>query len=242
MSARPALPPRETVPDFDALGVTAFTTTRDAGDFGLSGDGRVGDVLGRWALLRESLDVPRLASAHQVHGARLLHHAGAWSGWLRDAGADGHVTTVTQTAVAVSVADCVPVFLAHARGAIAVLHAGWRGTEAQILAAGVVALLTALAERGVPVAAGELRVHLGPAICGACYEVSPDVFTRLTGRAADGPAPVDLRAILSDQARALGVRAITVSPLCTRCHNGRLYSHRAGDRERQVGVACLAAR
>ena len=242
MSAGPALPPREIVPDFEAFGVTAFTTTRDAGDFGLSGDAAVGDVLARWTALREAVGVPRLASAHQVHGTRVLRHGDGWSGWLRDAGADGHVTTTVQTALAVSVADCVPVFVAHRRGGIALLHAGWRGTEGQMLRAGVAELLAALAERGWPSSACELRVHLGPAICGRCYHVSPDVFSRLTGRTVAQPTPVDLRAILADQARALGVREISASRLCTRCDGARLFSHRAGDRERQVGVACVLPR
>lgn len=242
MSGESALPPRESVPDFDALGISAFTTTRDAGDFGLSGDGAVGEVLGRWTSLREAVGVPRLASAHQVHGARVLRHGDGWSGWLRDAGADGHVTTTVQTAVAVSVADCVPVFVAHGRGGVALLHAGWRGTEGQVLRAGVIELLAALTARGWPASADALRVHLGPAICGRCYDVSPDLFSRLTGRAVDRPTPVDLRAILADQARALGVREISTSSLCTRCDNARLFSHRAGDRERQIGVAYVLPR
>ncbi|MDB4886168.1 MAG: Multi-copper polyphenol oxidoreductase, laccase, partial [Gemmatimonadetes bacterium] len=75
-----------------------------------------------------------------------------------------------------------------------------------------------------------------PAICGRCYEVSPDVYGQLTGRSVTAPTTVDLRALIADHARAAGVRAITVSPFCTRCDNDRFFSHRAGDAGRQLGV------
>jgi copper oxidase (laccase) domain-containing protein len=123
------------------------------------------------------------------------------------------------------------VFVAHPSGAVALLHSGWRGTAARIVAHGI----EALAQRGF--AAGELRLHLGPAICGKCYEVGPDVFRQLTGRDSTRAAEcVDLRALIARDARAAGVRHITTSALCTRCDNDRLYSHRAGDDGRQIAV------
>jgi polyphenol oxidase len=67
--------------------------------------------------------------------------------------------------------------------------------------------------------------------------VSADVFAQLTGRDPGKPTTVDLRAIIADHARALGVDTISISPLCTRCDNDRFFSHRAGDAGRQVGVA-----
>jgi copper oxidase (laccase) domain-containing protein len=137
--------------------------------------------------------------------------------------------------MAVTVADCVPVFIAHESGAAALLHSGWRGTEARISSVAVERLV----QLGNP--AAELEVHLGPAICGGCYEVSPDVHGRLTGRAVDRPTTVDLRALIADHLHALGVRAITTSPWCTRCHNDRFFSHRAGDWGRQLGVLIAAS-
>jgi len=127
----------------------------------------------------------------------------------------------------------VPVFLAHPRGAVALLHAGWRGTAARILEAGA----SALERAGFP--ARELVAHLGPAVCGGCYEVGPDVYARLTGRTANAPAHVDLRALLADQAHAAGIRTVSVSRWCTRCDNDRFYSHRAGDGGRQLAVVCV---
>jgi copper oxidase (laccase) domain-containing protein len=132
--------------------------------------------------------------------------------------------------MAVTVADCVPVFLAHPSGAAAVLHSGWRGTAARITEAAI----ALLAEHGLPPA--ELRLHLGPAICGECYEVSADVYAQLTGRDPGQPTCIDLRGLIADHARAAGVRRISVSPSCTRCDNHTFFSHRAGDPGRQLGV------
>ena len=84
--------------------------------------------------------------------------------------------------------------------------------------------------------APDLRIHLGPAICGRCYEVSPEVIHALTGNTAERNAPVDLRAIIATHARDRGVTRITQSPLCTRCDNDRFFSHRAGDAGRQLAI------
>lgn len=218
---------------FADWGVRAFTTTRAAGSFGTAGDEPVTAVLGRWDALQRRIaaeGVPRLATARQVHGAEVVRHVPGWMGWLRGGDADGHLATERGTAAAVTVADCVPVFVAHPGGATAILHSGWRGTVANILARAVSVLVDA------GLAVSDLRVLLGPSICGCCYEVSPDVYGQLTGRAVAMPTPVDLRAVIADQACALGVRDVRTVAECTRCDNDQFFSHRAGDPGRQLGV------
>jgi YfiH family protein len=239
VSAEKEIPPCEPVPEFAVLGVDAFTTTRAAGDYGL-GDGPPNeDALERWRALQQSLApaAPRLVSARQVHGTNILEHGAGpgLDGWLRADGADGHLTVAPGIACAVTVADCVPVFIAHASGAVALLHAGWRGTAAGIVGKGI----RVLAERGL--AAGDLRVHLGPAICGRCYVVGPEVFEQLTTWTTARARNVDLRALLAEQAKAAGVTRITVSEYCTKCDNDRFFSHRAGDAGRQVAVLVAPA-
>jgi YfiH family protein len=232
-AAAPA--PYEPIDDFAAFGVRAFTTTRAAGSFSTAGDEPVGVVTARWTALRHELSRAagqgaRFATAAQIHGNRVVVHGTGWEGWLRVDAADGHAALARGTAMAVTVADCVPVFIAHPSGAIALLHSGWRGTVGRIVERGI----DALAHRGVP--AHELHLHLGPAICGRCYEVSPEVHAQLTGRAVNAPATVDLRSIIAGHAHAAGVRHISTSAFCTRCDNDRFYSHRAGDAGRQLGV------
>lgn len=227
------------VDELAPYGVVAFTTTRSAGSFGLGSEEPVGTVMDRWsALLADcrAAGAPALASAGQVHGAELETHGAGWRGWLRGKDRDGHVTTQPGVAMAVTVADCTPVFLVHPSGPIAVLHAGWRGTASGILERGVAAL-SALG--GAP---EELLVHLGPAICGRCYEVGPEVRSAVTGKAASAKGLLDVRAVLAERAASVGVRSVSVSPWCTRCHGERLYSHRGGDAGRQLGVILRPAR
>lgn len=222
----------EPVTGLAAPGVRGWTTTVLNGSFGLGSDEPVGGVMDRWTELQSdlsSLGAHRLASAHQVHGNVVSHHAPGWNGWLRQRGVDGHVTNVVGTALAVTVADCTPVFIAHPLG-IAMLHAGWRGTAGHILRHGLEAMLSFGA------VADECDVHLGPSICAACYEVGPEVITAVTGLPAIGKGHLDVRAVLAEQAYALGVRDIDVSEWCTRCGGGKFFSHRAGDAGRQVGV------
>jgi YfiH family protein len=227
----------EAVPGFASFGIVAFTTTRAVGSFGVMTDEPVREVMGRWSALRGELRThgPRFATAHQVHGSAVLIHRPSWEGWLRGDEADGHLSVERGCALAVTVADCVPVFIAHPSGAIALLHSGWRGTAARIVEQGI----RVLAERGCE--PSDLLIHTGPAICGKCYEVSGDVYAQLTGTNPGKPTPIDLRALIADHARAAGVRHITTSAFCTRCDNDRFYSHRAGDAGRQLGVMIAPA-
>jgi YfiH family protein len=223
----------EVVDDFTAFGVHAFTTTRAVGSFSTGSDEPVKTVMARWDAVRATVaayGIKRFATAPQVHGTRVIVHGPGWDGWLRAPHADGHVATDRATALAVTIADCVPVFIAHPSGAVAVLHSGWRGTAGRIVAEGI----AAMEQCGFP--ASVLRMHLGPSICGKCYEVSPEVFRSLTGADSPVPAKVDLRALIASHARENGVRHISVSPSCTRCDNSRFFSHRAGDVGRLVSV------
>ena len=233
------LPPHEPVPDFNALGFLAFTTTRQAGSFNLASEEPAASVFGRWMGLVESLAprASRLATALQVHGDRILEHADEhWTGWLRDtSGADGHLSATRGTAMAVTIADCVPIFMGHPSGVGAILHSGWKGTATGLVRRG----LERFKQRGLKVS--DVRIHLGPAICGSCYEVGPDVYFAVTGERVAAPRPVDLRAVIASQARQAGA-TVSISEWCTRCHNDHFFSHRAGDSGRQLGILLMDRR
>jgi len=222
----------ESVPEFDEFGITAFTTTRQAGDFNPSSRDQAGDVLARWLGLDQDRGTPheRIVVAHQVHGTRVLVHRSGWNGLLRAGDADGHFAAGSPTLMAVTLADCVPIFLGHPSGAAAVLHSGWKGTAAGIALEGVARFASA------GLAAHDVVAHCGPSICDRCYEVGPDVYERVTGRSVEHPTTVDLRARIAEQLRDAGVRRVTISGWCTRCNNDRFFSHRCGDSGRQVGV------
>ncbi len=140
--------PRWQVPGWvERYGVVAGITGRGDDsvpfDLGLWNSSQVGATMSRWREFRRS--IPGFSSqvlAHQVHGTRVLWHDQVSPGWTLIEGADGHATTEAGLLLLVTVADCIPVFLvAPDRRAVALLHAGWRGTAGAILGRGV-AMLT----------------------------------------------------------------------------------------------------
>lgn len=217
-------------------GVAAGVTGRSDGSFGLSGPEAVGDVVARWREFRHAHATlfPSHQRAHQVHGTTVLWHERVAPGWHQADDADGHATAQRGLLLAVTVADCVPVYLADRKArAVALVHAGWRGVAGGMLASGV----RALGERA-GVQPADLAVHFGLAICGRCYEVGEEVARAVLGPGAPaGTSHLDLRAALAGQAARLGIADVSVSPDCTSCHHDRFFSHRAsrGDPARQIG-------
>lgn len=219
--------PRFTLPDWETeFGVVAGITWRGPGessfDLGLGGRGPVGQVLDRWeALAAEVGQFSGVAVGRQVHGRAVAIHRNP-SGLTILPGVDGHATSAPGCLLAVTVADCVPVYLVDpTRRVVGLLHAGWRGTAAGIMEAGL----------GVMAALGasprDLAIHCGVGICGGCYEVGAEVFVGcgLPPPAADR-GQLDLRQVLAGQARAAGVERVSVSTHCSAHHAGHFLSHR----------------
>jgi YfiH family protein len=212
----------------------------DGFDLGLFAHGSPAHVVHEnWNRLMAATDMERAVLARQVHGAEVRLHRAVEPGLSVVEACDGHATPEPGVLIAVTVADCVPVFLvAPSARVVAVLHAGWRGVAAGVLEQG---LSVVIAEaRGEP---SDVHVHLGPSICGGCYEVGREVFEALSQPVPDGPTPIDLRAVLAARAAAAGVSAtrISVSTHCTSCTASRLFSHRGGDAARQVGYLGIRA-
>jgi len=205
-------------------------------DLSFFGSTRAGTVMEHWRDVRSATGFDRIVHARQVHEATVLVHTNTEPGInIRD-DADGHVTTVRGVLLAVSVADCVPVFIVDAKArAIALLHAGWRGCAAGILEDGLRTL-----QRVTYVGLNDVHVHFGPSICGDCYQVGPEVFQAMKLPVPATSTPLDLRAALADRARSAGVPAdnISISRHCTRCGEG-FFSHRRGHRERQMALLGL---
>lgn len=154
--------------------------------------------------------------------------------------ADGHITIAEGILLGVTVADCVPVFLVDPKArAVGLLHAGWRGTVDSILEQGIESL-----RRELGTDPDTLHLHLGPAICGGCYEVGSEVHAALGLPEPAGPSPVDLRGQLAHRAVDLGVGEdrMTQSAWCTLCQGSPFFSHRRGDSERQVGFLGIPSR
>ncbi len=221
--------PRWEIPEWrERYGVVAGITGRGSGpepfDLGLWTTAPVGEVMARWRALRASMpECPAQVLAHQVHGDRVLWHTGPTAGWSIHDDADGHATAARGLLLLVTVADCVPVYLLAPRSrTIALLHAGWRGTAAGILARGV-ALLQAQSGEGPD----QLVLHLGVSISGPCYEVGAEVMAGV-GEAHPGTGPwhLDIREVLARQAAELGVKEVTRSGRCAAREAGDFFSHR----------------
>ena len=166
---------------------------------------------------------PGVVFSRQAHGTQVRRYDAIPDGRLVGEGWDGHVTGLRGVLLAISVADCIPVYLADpGSGSVALVHAGWRGTVGGVLGVGAKALVE-VAKTSI----SNLVIHCGIGICGACYEVGYEVARALGEKVPDGAQTrVDLRSHLAEQAWGLGIRQITISPLCS-AHDPELHSHRA---------------
>ncbi|MEW2503192.1 MULTISPECIES: peptidoglycan editing factor PgeF [unclassified Amycolatopsis] len=183
----------------------------------------------------------RLAWMEQVHGrtATVVDGTEARAAEATDA----LVTDKPGVALVVLVADCVPLLLADPEaGVVAAVHAGRVGARIGVVPAAVAAM------RGLGAEPSRIEALLGPAICGACYEVpadmAADVEKHVPGSACktrQGTPGLDLRAGLWRQLAGLGVGRIGVDPRCT-AEDKTLFSYRRdGTTGRIAGITWLEA-
>ena len=178
-----------------------------------------------------------MAIGRQVHGAELATHAAPQSpSPFAEPGAeipevDGHVHPAAggdrgPAAALVFVADCLPVALAGPGGA-AVLHCGWRG-----LAAGIVA-------RGAE-AVGATDAAIGPASAPAATRSATRCSRRspASGRGSQSGRMLDLAEVARRLLERAGVERIELAGLCTSCEEELFFSHRRdrGRTGRQAGL------
>lgn len=200
------------------------------------------EAVGRNRAVLQSQAGGRLAMIRQVHGRRVvrLHTADQACGpeprgELEEA--DGQATGVEGVAPLVMTADCLPVAIAGG-GAVAIVHAGWRGLADGVLDEGV----RAVRELGDD---GTLAAAIGPGAGPCCYEVGEEVHERFRayGPAARRGRNLDLKAIAREQLSAAGVSAVHDAGLCTICSPPSLFfSHRRdrGVTGRQAGLVWLS--
>ena len=165
---------------------------------------------------------------HQVHGAGVVDADGERyePGEKGDAIVSGDASKI----LSVRTADCVPILLAGAGGAVvAAVHAGWRGVVAEVLPA----TIAAMRERG----AGDVAAAIGPCIGFDSFEVGGEVLAEFESqfrgaapirRDDGGKGRVDLRRACQIQLEAAGVLAdwIDVSDRCTFRDHEEFFSHR----------------
>jgi len=213
------------IPDWeDAFGLVAGIATGGVGvDFSLDAPQPAGSTLECWHALKDELGgFQGVVFSRQVHESRVALHSAPVDGVLVQYGFDGHLTAAPGLLLAVTVADCVPVYLAEpGRRAWGILHAGWRGIAAGVIEAGITQLRT-LAQ----CQAADIAIHCGVSVCGSCYEVGSEVLQAVLRRDVSGPASLDLRGAIVERARGLGVRQVSTTGWCTVHGGNRFQSYR----------------
>ena len=185
---------------------------------------RVGALVGvPWA---------RFARGRQVHGETVRRVTEVPAGGPPEP-ADGQATALAGVPAIVLTADCLPIALAG-DGAVAMLHAGWRGLAAGIVEEGV----RAVSELG---GGGEVRAAIGPGAGRCCYEVGEEVHAAFAAERDDvrEGRNLDLKLITRRRLEAAGVDEVLDVDLCTMHEPADLFfSHRrdGGVTGRQGGI------
>lgn len=180
-----------------------------------------------------------LAGCWQVHGAdvRVVANADEAKPAEDQLGdtiyCDVIVSNAPRVLAGVKTADCVPILLGDpVTRAFAAVHAGWRGTLASAVIAGVDRMRD---EYGAKPA--DLRVAIGASAGPCCYEVGSEVIEAFTERFGDtglftttrsGHAKIDLLKANTDQLTSVGVlpERIHLAPICTMCRTDLFFSYR----------------
>lgn len=189
------------------------------------------------------LDARRIVRPRQVHGAGVaLVGADGVAGDV-----DAVATRDRDLVLTVRVADCVPILMADPlTGAVAAVHAGWRGTSAGIAIRAVEGM-----RAGFGADPGGMLAAIGPSIGPCCYQVGDEVRGAFQAgwdcaalsRWFSPPGRLDLWQANRDQLARAGVpeASVAVSALCTACHPGWFESYRRDGREAGRMIAFIRA-
>ena len=162
---------------FKINSVIAAFSKRDDGNMSLSfGDTRDSLKNRKKFLSGLGIDYQNLITAQQAHGKNVEYlkgknkGSGAWDYESSVMHTDGFITDESGVPLAILTADCLSVFIYDPRRpAVAILHAGWRGSEQNICQEGVKAMQNKFASQPK-----DLLVGFGPSIRSCCFEVEKD--------------------------------------------------------------------
>jgi YfiH family protein len=157
-------------------------------------------------------------ACRQVHSRTVLEVGDSSPETISLLEADGLLADRPGALLTVTVADCLPIFLADpVRGVIGLLHSGWQGT-------GIIERAVELMGRSYGCPPEALSVAIGPGIGSCCYRVEEQRASSFRGafgeaaiRVRDGKPYLDLRAANLRLLDRLGVRNVTVVRDCTAC-------------------------
>ena len=159
-----------------------------------------------------------LARSYQVHGDVIWEtkEPGYTSGY------DAIIAHAPGIFAGVGIADCCPILLADPlRGCAAAIHAGWKGTVAQIVSKTASAMIS---QGSNP---ADILAYIGPCISLTHFEVGDEVAEQFDFKEKrDARWHVDLKATNEAQLRNIGISQIEISDYCTIENNDLFFSHR----------------
>jgi len=175
---------------------------------------------------------------HQVHGPVVVTVAAPFPTGAPVPAADAAVTAVRAVALVVLTADCAPVAIADDE-AVGVVHVGWRGLEAGVVAAAVDALRA--------IGRGPVRAAIGPCIRPAHYEFGRADLARLAarfgpaveGRTSAGTPALDVAAGVRAAFAECGVTDVDDTGGCTAAEPDRFFSFRRDGVTGRQGVVVV---
>lgn len=171
------------------------------------------------------LDINRLTTADQVHGARVVRvtekevGSGAFSDEDAIPATDALVTNLKNTPLVIFLADCLPIILVDCfKQVIGVVHAGREGVYLKIVPETI-----KLVKKSFASSPGDILAFIGPGIGPCCY-------------------PVDLREVVLEQLESEGISKenIYLREECTSCQNDLFFSYRKEKTcGRQAAIAAI---
>lgn len=194
-------------------------------NLGLNVDDKRENVLENRKRFFDSLNIPldRVVMQKQIHSDNI--NVVSESCFIQDS--DALITVEKNLFLAISIADCIPVFLySPVKKVIAGIHSGWKGTEYKISQKVVERM-----KKEYGVESSELIAYIGPGISVENYEVSKEVaekFKTSSYKVDNGKYFLDLKKDIYEHLLSAGLQEenIEVTSYCTFRDKELFHSHR----------------
>ena len=220
--------------------ISDCTTTKSlylpcSGSLAMHTGEKTGDILKNRHILENHFPAgASFVSLSQIHGDTIKDITEkkdiGWQSYDASLKADAIVTAIPQVVITILTADCVPILMYDPeKKVIAAVHAGWRGSESEIVSKTV-----RFMKSKYGCEPSDIIAAIGPSIGGCCYEVDDIVASKFLDyresvvKKPDNHYMLDLKSINRKQLIDIGLKEmnIEVSHVCTACDNDRFFSYR----------------